>query len=60
MGDCNHALLSSKEQQDVARGAHNRDLRQCLDGSDTGDPSQPSGAEQRDVVAISRSQKLPH
>jgi hypothetical protein len=57
MGDCNHALLNSDEQQNVARETHNRDLQQCLEGSDTCDPSRLSDAEQRDVALLSRGNK---
>ena len=57
MGDCNRALLGSEGQQEVAQETHNRELRQCLDGSDACDPSQLSGAEQRDVAVISHGKK---
>ena len=50
--------MSSEEEQNVARETHNRDLRQCLERSDTCDPSRLSRAEQRDVAVVSHGQKL--
>jgi hypothetical protein len=50
-------LATCEEQQQVAREALNRGLRDCLDGSEACDPSQLSGAKQRDVEAISHGKK---
>jgi hypothetical protein len=51
--------LSGQEQQDVARVIRGRNLRQCLDGSDTCDSTLLTAAEQQEVSVATRSRKLP-
>jgi hypothetical protein len=51
--------LSSQEQQDVARVIRGRNLRECLDGSDSCDSALLTAAEQLEVAVAVQNRKLP-
>jgi len=57
LGECDHAQLSSQEQQDVARAARDRNLRQCLDGSELCDPARLTATEQREMADAAQERK---